>query len=95
MSTTEKVTLSLPKELMDAVRAMAPPRGYSKLIAEAIEYFIESRRRLALRERLAFGYQADAAADRSLAANWEPVEVETWQTYVPASPVDEGPSDGA
>lgn len=87
MRAVEKVTLSLPKELMDEVREIAPPLGYSKFIAEAIGFFIESKRRLALRERLIVGYQTNAAADLALAAEWAPTEDHTWLTYVP--PLDD------
>jgi hypothetical protein len=79
----EKVTLTLPQDLMESVRTMAPPRGQSQFIAEAIEYFINEQRRQALRERLIAGYQARAAADTALAAEWEPLEIEAWFKHVP------------
>ena len=65
----EKVTLTLPKDLMDTVREMAPPRSYSKFIAEAIRFYTETKRRQALRSRLVAGYQANASADAALAAD--------------------------
>jgi hypothetical protein len=83
----EKVTLTLPSEVMDAVREQAPPRGYSKFIAEAVTFFIEERRRTALRERLIAGYQASAAHDQALAEEWRPLEEEVWEEHV--EPVEE------
>jgi len=74
----EKVTITLPKDVMDAVRREAPPRGYSSFIAEAVAYFIQARERKALRERLVEGYQATAEADRRLAEEWRPLEEESW-----------------
>ena len=88
MSQKEKVTLTLPPEVMDAVREEAAPRGYSKFIAEAVTYYIQERRRLALRERLIAGYQADAERDQALAEEWRPMEEEVWQEYV--EPLEEG-----
>ena len=82
MSQKEKVTLTLPSEVMDAVREEAAPRGYSKFIAEAVTYYIQERRRSALRERLIAGYQASAEHDRALAEEWRPLEEEVWQEYV-------------
>jgi len=73
-----KVTLTLPKEVMDAVRREADPRGYSSLIAEAVVYFLEERERTALRERLIHGYQASAKADQVLAEEWRSLEEEGW-----------------
>ena len=82
MSRKEKVTLTLPSDVMDAVREEAAPRGYSKFIAEAVTYYIRERQRSALRERLIAGYQAGAEHDQALAEEWRPVEDEVWQEYV-------------
>ncbi len=82
MSQKEKVTLTLPSEVMDAVREEAEPRGYSKFIAEAITYYIQEQRRLALRERLIAGYQATADRDQALADEWRPLEEEVWREHV-------------
>ena len=82
MSPKEKVTLTLPSEVMDAVREEAAPRGYSKFIAEAVTYYIQERRRSALRERLIAGYQASAKHDQTLAEEWRPLEEEVWHGYV-------------
>ena len=81
MSQKEKVTLTLPSEVMDVVRQEAPPRGYSRFIAEAVTYYIEERRRFALRERLIAGYQASAARDQALAEEWRRAEEEVWPEY--------------
>jgi metal-responsive CopG/Arc/MetJ family transcriptional regulator len=80
----EKVTLTLPEEVMDAVREEAPPRGYSKFIAEAVTYYIQERRRSALRERLIAGYRASAGRDQAMAEEWRHAEEESWVEYVNA-----------
>lgn len=82
MSQKEKVTLTLPSEVMDAVREDAEPRGYSKYIAKAVTYYIQEQRRLALRERLISGYQATADRDQALAEQWRALEEDVWQEYV-------------
>ena len=87
MSKKEKVTLTLPSEVMDAVRQEAEPRGYSKFIAEAVTYYIQQQRRSALRERLIAGYQASAEHDQALAEEWRPLENEVWREY--ADPLEE------
>ena len=79
MDQKEKVTLTLPSDVMDAVREEAEPRGYSKFIAEAVAYYIQEKRRLALRERLIAGYQASAEQDQALAEEWRHAEEEVWQ----------------
>jgi metal-responsive CopG/Arc/MetJ family transcriptional regulator len=70
MSATEKVTITLPADLMAAVRTLAPARRQSQFIAEAIRAYIAEQERNTLRERLIAGYQANAAADAELTAKW-------------------------
>ena len=88
MSPKEKVTLTLPSEVMDAVREEAPPRGYSKFIAEAVTYYVQEQRRSALRERLIAGYQASAERDQALTEEWRHVEEEVWSEYI--DPLEQG-----
>jgi hypothetical protein len=89
VSKKEKVTLTLPAEVMDAVRKEAEPRGYSKFVAEAVSYYIQERRRAALRERLMAGYQADAERDQALAEEWRSAEEDVWRDAV--DPMEQGP----
>ena len=88
MSQKEKVTLTLPSEVMAAVREEAGPRGYSRFIAEAVIYYIQEQRRTALRERLIAGYQADAERDQALAEEWRHAEEEVWRETV--DPMEQG-----
>jgi len=83
-----KVTLTLPSEIMEAVREVAEPRGYSQFIAEAVTYYIQEQRRLALRERLIAGYQASAERDQALADEWHHAEEEVWRET--ADPMEQG-----
>ncbi len=66
---------------------MAPQRGISRFVSEALEYSIAARRHQALRERLKAGYLANAALDREMAEEWRPLEEETWMRYVQTSEV--------
>ncbi|MEM7111307.1 MAG: hypothetical protein AAF614_02670 [Chloroflexota bacterium] len=93
MSTTEKVTLTLPHDLMEMVRDMAPKRGQSKFVAEALEYFIETKRRQTLREELAMGYQALAQESLAVTREWEAVDDEAWEQHI-ALYDEKEPGDG-
>ena len=88
MSGKEKVTLTLPSEVMDAVREEAEPRGYSRFIAEAVTYYIQEQRRSALRERLVAGYRATAEDDQALTEEWRHAEEEVWRDRV--EPLEQG-----
>ena len=83
MATTEKVTLTIPHEVMQSVREMSPARGQSKFITEAIQYFIDMKKRKELREELIAGYQATAEESLALTKEWEPVDDEAWLLHVP------------
>ena len=88
MSEKEKVTLTLPSDVMDAVREEAPSRGYSKFIAEAVTYYIQEQRRSALRERLIAGYRSEAERDEALAEEWRHAEEEVWRESI--DPAEQG-----
>jgi hypothetical protein len=91
MIAKEKVTLTLPLNLMEAVRSHAAPRQQSQFIAEAIECFIAEKQRKSLRERLIAGYQANAAADAEIAAEWSTLEDEVWRNHLPADATEDTP----
>ena len=78
MLTTEKVTITLPTDLMAVVRTLAPARRQSQFIAEALRSYIAEQERKTLRERLIAGYQASASATIALSAEWEAIDAETW-----------------
>ncbi len=80
----EQVLLTLPTNLMDAVRENAA-NNYNQFIATAIDFYLDSM--LARRARLTAGYQANAQADAALAAEWAAIEDESWLLHVP--PYDE------
>lgn len=81
MIATEKVTLTLPTDLMALVRTLAPARRQSQFIAEALRVYIAEQQRQTLRERLIAGYQASASFDAVLAAEWEAIDAEAWPAY--------------
>lgn len=93
MVVKEKVTLTLPRDLMEKVREIAPPRGQSKFVAEAVEYFIEEKRRQTLREELVAGYKATAEDSLALTKEWETADIEDWLKQVPPYEGEEPPDD--
>ncbi len=95
MSQMEKVTLTLPKKLMKTVRQMAPARGQSKFIAQAVEMFIQERQREALRAELIAGYQATAAESLAVTQEWKPLDEEAWSQHVPPYEGEEPAHDAA
>lgn len=89
MIAKEKVTLTLPLDVMEAVRTHAAPRQQSQFIAQAIEYFIAEKQRKSLRERLIAGYQANASADTEIAAAWAQLEDEALLNHMLTAETEE------
>lgn len=93
MGASEKVTLTLPHDLMETVRTMSSKRGQSKFISEAISYFIEVKQRQVLREALIAGYKATADESLAITQEWEALDDEAWLRHVPAYTGEEPADD--
>lgn len=90
MQATEKVTLTLPKTVMQSVREMSPARGQSKFITAAIEKFIADKKAEELRQELIAGYQATAEQSQTIQEEFAAVDQESWQN-LPDYPMDDEP----
>lgn len=88
MQATEKVTLTLPKTVMQSVREMSPARGQSKFITAAIEKFIADKKAEELRQELIAGYQATAEQSQAIQDEFAAVDQESWQN-LPDYPMDD------
>lgn len=77
----EQVLLTVPTDLMDAIRENGT-KNYNQFIIAAIDFYLDSMR--ARQAELIAGYQANAEADAALAAEWSEIEDESWRLHVPA-----------
>ena len=87
-SAGEQVILTLPTNLMEAVREKAP-NDSNQFIVTAIDFYLDAMR--ARRARLMAGYQANAEADAALAAEWSAIDNESWLRHVPPYGLAEEP----
>lgn len=85
MNTTQRVTISLPADLLQQIR-QASDGNVSKLITDALREHFENERRRVLRESLIAGYQAHAEEALAMAEEFKYVDYETVIKYVPPSP---------
>ena len=53
------------------------------MLTKEIEYSIAEKQRKDLPARLLAGYQANAAADAEIAAEWSSLEDEAWRNHIP------------
>lgn len=72
----QKVTLTLPQELLEKLRERVPERKLSQYVTEALAERLAMEERAALRERLKEQYLVRAAQDRELAQEFFVAEQE-------------------
>jgi CopG family transcriptional regulator / antitoxin EndoAI len=74
-----RINVILPEETVRVLDRIAPKGNRSRLISDAVMYYVSSRGRSNLAEQLKAGALANAGRDMSIAEEWFPVEEETWQ----------------
>ena len=73
-TTSERINISIPIEVLKLLDEVVPPKKRSQFIAEAIMQYANDIKRLRLREQLKEGYLANAESDRQIAEEWFPIE---------------------
>ncbi len=79
--TYERVNISLPRDTLELLDRVTAKGSRSRFIDHAIRERIASIGRAKLRKRLAQGYAARVARDRSVVEDWFVVEEEAWQRH--------------
>ena len=74
-----RINVILPEETVRVLDRIAPKGNRSRLISDAVMYYVSSRGRSNLREQLKAGALAHAGRDMSIAEEWFPLEEEAWQ----------------
>ena len=83
MSTTEtknssRVNITLPPETLRLIDQIAKTGGRSRLINEAVRFYVREVGRAKLRRQLREGAIRRAERDRHLAEEWFALETEAW-----------------
>jgi len=81
-TSTEKVTLSFPSDLVRKVKERAPKGEVSRFVAEAVREKLEAEERARLREELKEGYRARAALHKELAREFYEAEEQAYSNYL-------------
>ena len=66
-TTSERINISIPIEVLKLLDEVVPPKKRSQFIAEAIMQYANDIKRLRLREQLKEGYLANAESDQQIA----------------------------
>jgi CopG family transcriptional regulator / antitoxin EndoAI len=75
----KRINVSLPAETVRVLDRVAPKGNRSRLIDQAVLFYVKTRSRETLRQRLKEGYLATAKENLKLAQEWFPLEEEAWQ----------------
>jgi CopG family transcriptional regulator/antitoxin EndoAI len=73
---SKRINIVLPEKTLAVLDRVAPKGSRSQFISRAVLYFVESRGREVLRERLKQEALANAARDVEMAAEWFALEQE-------------------
>ena len=78
---TDRINVTLPKELIESVNQIAGPRSRSRLIAESLREHIRQIKKGELEKQLEEGYRASAKESIALAREFEAADLEGWDEY--------------
>lgn len=77
-SQSTRVNITLPAELAAQLAEAVGPRGKSAFIAEAVQDFLDRRKREALTKELQEGYTANREERMAMVQEFEAVDLEEW-----------------
>lgn len=80
----KRINVVLPVETIKVLDRVAPRGNRSRLISEAVLYYVESRAKSNLAERLKAGALANAKRDLEIVQEWFSLDEEAWQRTKPA-----------
>jgi len=76
---SKRINVLLPDTTIQALDRVATKGTRSRLVSEAVLYYIRERGKENLRDQLKAGYLANATESLKIAAEWFPVEEQAWQ----------------
>ena len=79
MNMTKRINVILPEETIQVLDRVAPKGSRSRLISDAVIYYVNARARRNVAEQLREGAVANAQRDLDLAQEWFPLEEQAWQ----------------
>jgi CopG family transcriptional regulator/antitoxin EndoAI len=74
----QRINVSLPEETLRLLDRVAGKGDRSRLIDQAVRYYIDQKGRSELKKRLQEGAIRRAARDLQLTEEWLPLEEEVW-----------------
>jgi len=76
-----RLSVTLPRALVEAMNRMTEPRKRSRFIAEAVRQKIEQKEKEEIEKLLVKGYLAAAKESLALTKGFESADLEGWDDY--------------
>jgi CopG family transcriptional regulator/antitoxin EndoAI len=76
---SKRLNIMLPDDTVRVLDRVAPKGNRSRLISDAVMYYVSRRGRSNLAEQLKAGYSVNSRRDLEIAQEWFPLEEEAWQ----------------
>ena len=77
-SDLQRVNITLPSQTLQRIDRVARPGTRSRVIDEAVNFYLKEHGRANLRKLLKEGAIANAEQDRKIATDWFHIEKEVW-----------------
>ena len=76
---TKRINIVLPVETIQVLDRVASKGNRSRLISDAVMFYVGTKSKANLAERLKAGAKANAQRDLEIASEWFPLDEEAWQ----------------
>jgi metal-responsive CopG/Arc/MetJ family transcriptional regulator len=77
----KRINIMLPEETLAVLDRMTSKGNRSRFISEAVLHYVEAKGKQSLRQQLKAGYLANADENLKIAAEWFPLEEQSWQNF--------------
>lgn len=77
--TKKRINITLSRDTLKQLDNIAEKGERSKIIDQAVQYFLKQKGKERLKERIKQGAQKQAERDQDIASDWFELEEETWK----------------
>jgi len=80
-TSTVRINVTLPREMVESLNQIAGPRSRSRLIAESLREYVRQMEAAKLAKQLEEGYSAAAGESTAMTEEFEAADLEGWDEY--------------
>jgi len=76
-----RMNITIPKDLVEQIDKLTPPRKRSHFVAEALRQKVKEIQHERIEKALEEGYKTRKEESQSIAREFEPLDLEGWDEY--------------